>query len=193
MSNPAFDWSIVYQAVKDAAQANAAYLTVSQRAFCMAVKNRVENENLPPTEQQMSVLNRLYMQSPENVAAAEAAIADGTAFEDGGTYVLTGTTEPPAIPPVDSLPVAIDDAFTVTKNVVFNGNLGQNDFQSEDAPVTFTRTTNGAHGSATVAANGLFTYTPTTDYVGADSFTYTITDADGDVSTATVNLTIVAP
>ncbi|MCB1802732.1 MAG: tandem-95 repeat protein, partial [Gammaproteobacteria bacterium] len=35
-----------------------------------------------------------------------------------------------------------------------------------------------------------FTYTPAADYNGPDSFTYSITDANGDVSTATVNLTV---
>ena len=34
------------------------------------------------------------------------------------------------------------------------------------------------------------TYTPNANYFGPDSFTYTITDASGDSSTATVNVTI---
>ncbi|MFT4746063.1 MAG: hypothetical protein ACI8XG_000132, partial [Congregibacter sp.] len=37
---------------------------------------------------------------------------------------------------------------------------------------------------------GNFTYTPATDFVGADTFTYTITDADGDTSTATVTVNV---
>ncbi|WP_373020995.1 Ig-like domain-containing protein, partial [Thiomicrorhabdus sp.] len=41
-----------------------------------------------------------------------------------------------------------------------------------------------------VYPDGNFSYTPEADYNGTDSFTYTITDVDGDVSTATVNLTI---
>ncbi|MCT7467060.1 Ig-like domain-containing protein, partial [Aliarcobacter cryaerophilus] len=37
---------------------------------------------------------------------------------------------------------------------------------------------------------GTFTYTPAKDYNGADSFEYTITDVDGDTSTAVVSLTV---
>ena len=45
-------------------------------------------------------------------------------------------------------------------------------------------------GSVVYNNDGTFTYTPTAGQVGADSFSYTITDADGDQSTATVNITL---
>jgi hypothetical protein len=46
-------------------------------------------------------------------------------------------------------------------------------------------------GNITVAAGGTFTYDPPAGYEGADSFTYTLTDASGFTSTsATVNLTV---
>jgi large repetitive protein len=44
----------------------------------------------------------------------------------------------------------------------------------------------------TVAANGAYLYTPTTGYTGADSFIYTVTDAAGQTSTATVTLSVTA-
>ena len=49
-----------------------------------------------------------------------------------------------------------------------------------------------AHGTVSVnATTGAITYTPTADYVGADSFTYTVKDNDGLVSNAaTVNLDV---
>ena len=43
-----------------------------------------------------------------------------------------------------------------------------------------------ADGTVTFdAAAGTTTYTPVTDFSGADSYTYTITDVNGDSSTAT--------
>src|SRR5438105_6078674 len=39
------------------------------------------------------------------------------------------------------------------------------------------RSTDPSHGSVTVNADGTFTYTPAANYHGADSFTYTVTDA----------------
>lgn len=50
-----------------------------------------------------------------------------------------------------------------------------------------------AHGSVTVAANGSFTYTPATDFVGTDSFTYQVSDGQGGVSSTTVTLTVAQP
>jgi hypothetical protein len=38
--------------------------------------------------------------------------------------------------------------------------------------------------------SGVVTYTPATDYVGTDSFTYTISDGNGGTATGTVNITV---
>ncbi|SDD06159.1 Calx-beta domain-containing protein [Pedobacter soli] len=48
-----------------------------------------------------------------------------------------------------------------------------------------------AHGTTAVDATGKVTYTPNADYTGTDSYTYTLTTADGVVSDpVTVNVTI---
>ena len=47
-----------------------------------------------------------------------------------------------------------------------------------------------SHGTLTLNANGSFTYTPTADYHGADSFTYKANDGAADSNVATVSLTI---
>jgi VCBS repeat-containing protein len=47
------------------------------------------------------------------------------------------------------------------------------------------------HGTATVNPNGSFTYTPTTGFIGTDSFTYTLTDNLGFTSApATVSISV---
>jgi hypothetical protein len=54
--------------------------------------------------------------------------------------------------------------------------------------------TQPAHGSAVAQSNGTIIYTPTTGYLGADSFTYTVGDTDQETSApATVSITVVAP
>ena len=55
-------------------------------------------------------------------------------------------------------------------------------------PAVGTETT--AHGSVTINGDGTYTYTPTSDYVGTDSFTYKVTDANGATATGIVNLTV---
>lgn len=49
-----------------------------------------------------------------------------------------------------------------------------------------------AHGTATVSGTGI-SYTPTATYFGADSFTYTATNAGGTSAPATVTITVNAP
>src|SRR6185436_12843752 len=47
-----------------------------------------------------------------------------------------------------------------------------------------------AHGSLTLNADGSFTYTPASNYFGADSFTYRANDGVVNSGLATVSLTI---
>ena len=42
----------------------------------------------------------------------------------------------------------------------------------------------------TFGANGTFSYTPDPDFNGTDSFTYEVTDGNGGLATATVNITV---
>jgi hypothetical protein len=52
--------------------------------------------------------------------------------------------------------------------------------------------TGPAHGTTSVSGD-VVTYTPTTGYFGADSFTYTATGPGGTSSAATVTLTVATP
>ena len=53
-----------------------------------------------------------------------------------------------------------------------------------------TKESDPSNGSVTLNSNGSFTYVPTGDYNGSDSFTYSIVDSDGDTDTATVTITV---
>src|SRR5439155_1260587 len=91
--------------------------------------------------------------------------------------------------PVDDFPVAVNDSFTTAEDTSINGNLAANDTPSGDGGNVWSLVTSAAHGSAAVNANGTFSYNPAANYNGSDSFTYKITGADGDTSTASVSLT----
>ena len=47
-----------------------------------------------------------------------------------------------------------------------------------------------AHGSLTLNADGSFTYTPTANYNGPDSFTYKANDGQADSNVATVSINV---
>jgi hypothetical protein len=107
---------------------------------------------------------------------------------DGDTSTATVTVN---IANVNKLPEAVDDSFDMDENSQLSGSLlGNDDLGDEDTTVTAFDSTSVNGGTVTVDDAGNFTYTPVTDFVGADTFTYTITDADGDTSTATVTVNI---
>ena len=105
----------------------------------------------------------------------------------------------------DDVPVAIDDmANLAAGNLSVDGNVRDNDDQGGDsALVTAVEgqgtsggpiTVKGTFGDLLIDENGQFTYTVTVDPAtlpdtGAqETFDYTLTDADGDVSNATLNI-----
>ncbi len=125
--------------------------------------------------------------------------ADNYNGSDSFTYAITdadGDTSIAAvnltIDSVNDVPVAVDDSFTLNEDTAITGTLIANDTESADGGNTWAVETGPAHGSVSINADGTFTYTPADNYNGSDSFTYAITDADGDVSTASVNLHITA-
>jgi uncharacterized protein (TIGR03382 family) len=105
---------------------------------------------------------------------------------DGQTSTATVTI---TVAAVNDTPVAADDTATLVEDTAVTVPVLANDTGLGDGPLVITAGA-PAHGTATVNADGTITYTPTMDYVGPDSFTYTITDADGQTATATVDVTV---
>lgn len=110
---------------------------------------------------------------------------DGTIDSAPATITLT-------VNHVNHLPTAVNDAFSIGKGktltVAAPGLLG-NDSDLDGDQLTAARTTNPGHGTATVAADGSFTYTPNAGFAGTDSFTCSVSDGTGS-STATVTITV---
>lgn len=87
-------------------------------------------------------------------------------------------------------PDARDDSATVPRNSGATPiAVLANDVDPDGDTLTITAVGAAAHGTATIAA-GVINYTPTTNYVGTDTFTYTISDGKGGSDTATVTITI---
>ena len=97
---------------------------------------------------------------------------------------------------------AVDDDFSVVEEAPTDLDVVANDILvDEGETITITITSFPSHGtisafpSTFVSATGgptsfTLTYTSDTDYVGADSFEYTLTTANGDNDSAIVSLTI---
>ncbi|MEF9898631.1 MAG: Ig-like domain-containing protein, partial [Pseudomonas sp.] len=107
---------------------------------------------------------------------------------------------------VDDVPLAVDDTNAVTAteaHLTLTGNVLDNDTQGADriasGPIT-PQTIEGTYGKLVLAADGSYTYTLNTadpDFIalhgggsGVDTFTYTLKDADGDTSNATLKIDV---
>ena len=95
----------------------------------------------------------------------------------------------------NTLPVAVADtaATNESANVVVAVLLNDSDADADTLAVIGVTTP--GHGTATINAGTSVTYTPAPDFVGVDSFDYTISDGHGGTATATVTVTVlnVAP
>jgi len=91
------------------------------------------------------------------------------------------------------VPIALDDTFEVpqgSSNIPLN--VLDNDLPSSQGGITIISVTPGTQGGTTSLAGGnqSVRYTPRAGFAGTENFTYTISDAAGNISsaTATVNL-----
>lgn len=91
---------------------------------------------------------------------------------------------------VDDVPTAKPDGtYSVAEQTALTFDALANDVQGADGVNLVTGVaiaTNPSKGTVVYNDDGTFTYTPNAGAEGPDSFTYTITDADGDPSTTTV-------
>src|SRR5206468_1341572 len=86
---------------------------------------------------------------------------------------------------VDAPPVAVNDSYTVAENTplsIATPGVLANDSDADGDPITAVLAVGPAHGSLTLNPNGSFTYAPTTNFLGADSFTYNANDGFADSS-----------
>jgi VCBS repeat-containing protein len=115
---------------------------------------------------------------------------DGTADSNISTVTITITQ-------TNRAPVAVDDAYTTPKNTTLNvqtpGVMINDTDQDQDQTLTAVVVTQPSHGTITAfQTHGAFSYQPTNNYVGTDTFTYRVNDGTADSNIATVTITITA-
>ena len=86
----------------------------------------------------------------------------------------------------DVNPTAEADTFTTDEDTALSGTVSGNDSVGVDAPATWSTLTDPSNGTLVFNADGTFTYTPHVNFNGTDSFTYEVTDSDGQTASAGV-------
>jgi VCBS repeat-containing protein len=98
-----------------------------------------------------------------------------------------------SVTPVDGTPTASNDSYSATEDTrltISGPGVLANDSDPGGDTLTALLVAEPAHGTLTLNANGSFSYLPSTNYNGADSFTYRATDGHGNsgIATATINI-----
>ncbi len=95
-----------------------------------------------------------------------------------------------SIAPVNDAPVAVKDVVSTSKNVAKTILVTANDTDVDGDILTVTSVTRATNGTVALSGSGSITYTPKRNFVGTDTFSYTISDGKGGTATAVVAVTI---
>lgn len=118
---------------------------------------------------------------------------DGQELSNVATVSLT-------VRPLNDVPIAADDSFTLTRNSDGDASLTigasgvlRNDIDVDGQSLQASKVSNPSHGAVTLNPDGSFTYTPEVGFTGEDSFTYRSTDGADNSNIATVHITVQPP
>jgi VCBS repeat-containing protein len=109
-------------------------------------------------------------------------VNDGTSDSAEATVTVTVNS-------VNDAPVATASTATISKNHELTGTLSGSDVDGDSLNFTAGSVV-AAHGIVVVNSNGSYTYTPVTNYVGPDSFSFLVNDGTVNSSEATVTVSV---
>jgi VCBS repeat-containing protein len=98
------------------------------------------------------------------------------------------------ITPVNDPPIAYDDSYNTLENVSLivpaAAGILTNDVDVDGDVLSAWLVVNVSHGSLNLKPDGSFTYTPSTNFYGSDTFTYLEDDGQiaGNIATVTINV-----
>ncbi len=116
-------------------------------------------------------------------SATGAVIATGS-----GVGTIVDTIGAPPTPPA-----ANNISSETLEGIALNLNVLGSASDADGYTLSLASFTQPNHGTVAENTNATLTYTPATSYLGADSFTYTVSDGHGETATGTVTVTVIAP
>lgn len=115
---------------------------------------------------------------------AECIIAEPT----GETSVIVINI---VVRPVDDVPIAVDDTYTTTESEPITINPLDNDSNPDiDEEMVIYYFTQPKNGLLVQNEDGSLTYTPVNNFIGENTSTYTVSDGNGGLSSATITFKV---
>ena len=93
-------------------------------------------------------------------------------------------------PPVNKLPVAVNDSGSTKEGESITIDVLANDSDPDGDSLTIDSVKNPSNGKAVINDDNTITYTPNDGFDGNDSFTYKIADGNGGTDEAKVNIAV---
>jgi hypothetical protein len=128
-----------------------------------------------------------------SVTLTPAANLSGTAIQtvsvSDGEYTISQDFKLVAAA-VNDLPTAYNDNATTNEDASVKIDVISNDTDIETGTLTVVSFATPGNGSVVNNHDGTLTYTPSANWNGTDSFTYTISDTNNGQATATVTITV---
>ncbi len=109
-------------------------------------------------------------------------ISDGK----GGTATATATIN---VTPINDPPIAQPDVATTAEDTPVRIAPLANDSDADGNPLVISAAS-APNGTVVINPDGTITYTPNTNFSGADTITYTVSDGQGGTSTTTITVTV---
>ena len=110
-------------------------------------------------------------------------VTDGTTTVSGSTDII--------INPINDVPVAEDDTFTITEDSLLLGTVADNDTDQDGGNLVYSVISPPLNGMFSFDPDGSFTFMPNPDFTGPTSFEYQACDSEDacDIATVTINVT----
>lgn len=121
-----------------------------------------------------------------DLSAITVSVNDGTGRSTSlDPFVISVT-------PVNDAPVVsnVGTSINTSRDSILSGILSVSDVDANESH-TFAKVTDPLSGTVTVNSSGSFEYTPNSDFIGTDTFTFKANDgeADSNIATVTINVT----
>lgn len=114
--------------------------------------------------------------------------------DTSNTYVTSTGTITITVIPVNDVPVAVDDSYSINEdvplNVAWTAGVRVNDYDNDVDALSAELVSGPLHGALNFYSDGSFSYIPVSNYHGLDNFSYKVNDGTVDSNVAIVNITV---